>query len=436
MGRKMKDSGVEWIGEIPEDWKIERLKYQFNFGKGLAITKADLVADGIGVISYGQIHSKSNTGTSLNDLLIRYIPQDSEAITESSLLHEGDFVFADTSEDLDGCGNCVYIDKNKKLYAGYHTIILKNTKGNGKYLAYLFQTDNWRKQIRSKVLGVKVFSISRKILSEAINIIPPIEMQNKIVKILDVKCNTIDTAISKANASIIAYKSLKQSLITRAVTKGVRGKREMKDSGIEWIGEIPADWDVTRIKFLFELRNERNFLPLEEVNLISLYTDKGVIQHDDLEKTTGNKASNADGYKIVCKDDIVVNIILCWMGAIGRSDYEGVTSPAYDVYTPNADVDSRFYHHYFRTTGFNGDCYKRGKGIMAMRWRTYAEQFRDIKVVHPPMEEQQEILRYLDEKCSAIDTLIAKKEQLLSELETYKKSLIYEYVTGKREVPA
>ena len=210
----------------------------------------------------------------------------------------------------------------------------------------------------------------------------------------------------------------------------------MKDSGIEWIGEIPADWDVTRIKFLFELRNERNFLPLEEVNLISLYTDKGVIQHDDLEKTTGNKASNADGYKIVCKNDIVVNIILCWMGAIGRSAYEGVTSPAYDVYIPNADVDSRFYHHYFRTTGFNGDCYKRGKGIMAMRWRTYAEQFRDIKVVHPSMEEQQEILRYLDEKCSAIDTLIAKKEQLLSELETYKKSLIYEYVTGKREVPA
>lgn len=209
----------------------------------------------------------------------------------------------------------------------------------------------------------------------------------------------------------------------------------MKDSGIEWIGEIPVEWEERRIKTLFNLRKERNFSPLEEVNLISLYTDLGVVQHSELEKTTGNKASNADGYKTVYRDDIVVNIILCWMGAIGRSEYNGVTSPAYDVYIPRNEVLSKFYHYYFRTKGFSGDCYKRGKGIMAMRWRTYSDQFRDIRVVYPSLEEQREIVNYLDQKCAAIDELIAKKEQYLSEIENYKKSLIYEYVTGNKEVP-
>lgn len=208
----------------------------------------------------------------------------------------------------------------------------------------------------------------------------------------------------------------------------------MKDSGIEWIGEIPAEWDVVRIKNLFDYRNERNFKPLEEVNLISLYTDKGVVQHCDLDETTGNKASNADGYKLVYENDIVVNIILCWMGAIGRSAYFGVTSPAYDVYSPKQKTNSKFYHYLFRTNGFSGDCYKVGRGIMAMRWRTYSDQFRAIKVVSPPQSEQEEIVEYLDEKCEGIDDLIAKKQQYLTEIENYKKSLIYEYVTGKKEV--
>lgn len=97
-------------------------------------------------------------------------------------------------------------------------------------------------------------------------------------------------------------------------------------------------------------------------------------------------------------------------------------------------IDSRYYHHYFRTQGFSGECYKRGKGIMAMRWRTYSDQFRDIPVLVPPIEEQKEILHYLDETSNKMDILIAKKEQFLSEMESYKKSLIFEYVTGKKEV--
>lgn len=157
-------------------------------------------------------------------------------------------------------------------------------------------------------------------------------------------------------------------------------KSKIKDSGIQRIGQIPNDWNTQHVKTIFDLRTEKSFLPLSEVNLISLYTDKGVIQHSDLEETSGNKASNAEGYKKVHKNDIVVNIILCWMGAIGCSDYDGVTSPAYDVYSPKTGVESKYYHYYFRTKGFNGDCYKNGRGIMLMRWRTYSDQFRAITV--------------------------------------------------------
>ena len=259
--------------------------------------------------------------------------------------------------------------------------------------------------------------------------------KKKIAIFLSDKCSELNNMLEKIHISIEEYKQLKQAVITQAVTKGVRGKREMRGSGIEWIEKIPNDWKEQRIKTLFRLRDERNNLPLEEVNLISLYTDLGVVQHSQLEKTSGNKASNADGYKLVYENDIVVNIILCWMGAIGRSKHNGVTSPAYDIYIPLEGVESKFYHYYFRTKGFAGDCYKRGKGIMAMRWRTYSDQFRDITVVYPPLEEQREIVCYLDNKISEIDKIIQKKEQYLTEIENYKKSLIYEYVTGKKEVP-
>lgn len=282
--------------------------------------------------------------------------------------------------------------------------------------------------------GTTFKEISADVFSNFILPNPPINEQNRIASYLDTKCAKIDAVLEQTRNSIEEYKKLKQSVITQAVTKGICPGRKMKDSGIEWIGEIPEEWEVRRIKTLFSLRDERNYLPLEEVNLISLYTDKGVVQHSDLEKTTGNKASNADGYKLVYENDIVVNIILCWMGAIGRSAYNGVTSPAYDIYIPSDEIDCRFYHHYFRTSGFSGDCYKRGKGIMAMRWRTYSDQFRDIRVVMPPIEEQIEIILYLDEKTEEIEKLIAKKEKFLTKLEFYKKSLIYECVTGKREV--
>ncbi|WP_276752488.1 restriction endonuclease subunit S [Treponema succinifaciens] len=207
----------------------------------------------------------------------------------------------------------------------------------------------------------------------------------------------------------------------------------MKDSGIDWIGKIPDEWTTRQIRYLFEIRDERNYKPLSEVNLISVYTDKGVLQHSDIEQTTGNKAQNADGYKHVYKNDLVVNIILCWMGALGISDFDGVTSPAYDVYSPkNLDlIFPKYYHYLFRTPQFNGKCYTEGRGIMQMRWRTYSSEFKSIKIPLPPLPEQTKIANFLDKKCAQIDSIIEESKKSIEEYKSWKQSVVFEAVTGK-----
>lgn len=422
---EMKNSGIEWIGEIPTRWKFKKIKHSFNIIAG-ATPKSEVTEFWDGDIAW---ITPADYKTA--DVYVaggkRNLSQAGYDSCGTTLIPSGSIVFskrapigsvAINTNDLctnQGCLSCVPKCECVTKYFYYMMSVFTE-------IFNLFGTGTTFKEISAD--NFANFSLP----------FPDIKEQYQIVSYLDRKCAEIDAVIEKTKATIEEYKKLKQSVITEAVTKGIRGERPMKDSGIEWIGNIPAEWDVVRIKTLFDYRNERNDKPLEEVNLISLYTDLGVVQHCDLEATTGNKASNADGYKLVYENDIVVNIILCWMGAIGRSAYTGVTSPAYDVYSPKEGTNTKFYHHLFRTQGFNGDCYKVGRGIMAMRWRTYSDQFRAIKVVAPPQEEQQDIVDYLDKKCAEIDTLIAKKTALLDEMEAYKKSVIYEYVTGKKEV--
>ena len=405
----MKDSGIQWIGQIPENWRIERFKFT---------------------------HQNSNVGESIDknfcserDGKLLFYTAGLEPITTNysnfpcwKYTKERDLLLARNGTPY------VYLPKEKAVYSDHIIRVTINDNYSKRFIRYCLQ-----QAIKNEVVDtVSITTWSVPIWDSQYLSLPSIEQQKRIADFLDQKTTEIQFAIDNTKQTIEEYKKLKQAVITKAVTKGLEPNRKMKASGIEWIGQIPEEWEVKRIKTLFDLRSEKNYLPLSEVNLISLYTDLGVRQHSDIEATTGNKAMNADGYKKVYKDDIVVNIILCWMGAIGRSDYEGVTSPAYDVYKPKENVNSRFYHYYFRTKGFNGDCFKRGKGIMLMRWRTYADYFRDISVVAPSETEQEKIVEYLDRKCSQIDTLISQKEQFITELEKYKQSLIYEYVTGKR----
>ena len=224
---KLVTSGIDWIGDIPEGWEVKPFKELFRTGKGLSFTKADLVKEGIPVISYGQVHSKQNTGTRIDDVLVRFVPDEIAKGGESSKVKVGDFIFADTSEDLSGCGNCVYVDKEIGLYAGYHSVIaFSKRKESNIYLAYLFLTDYWRSQIRCRVSGIKVYSISQAIIKQTSIILPSQEEQQAIASYLDEKCADIDRLIDMKLQKIEKLKDYKKSVIYEAVT----GKTDLRYS--------------------------------------------------------------------------------------------------------------------------------------------------------------------------------------------------------------
>lgn len=221
---EMKDSGVDWIGKIPAGWEARNLTQCCDFFKGLAITKADLTESGTPVISYGQIHSKLNIGTHLRPELLRHVPEAIAAADPGSRLKVGDIVFADTSEDVEGCGNCVLIDAEFPVYAGYHAIVARpDESGRSRYLSYLFNAPRWRAQIRAKVAGIKVFSITQRIFKGVSLLLPSVADANAIADYLDAECAKIDKMAELVTREIELYGKLKRSLINEVVT----GKRKV-----------------------------------------------------------------------------------------------------------------------------------------------------------------------------------------------------------------
>ena len=219
----LKDSGLEWIGQIPEHWSINRFKAIFTLNTGISFTKADLVETGQPVISYGQVHSKLNQVAKANLSLIKYIPQSLTIGKQKSYCLPNDFIFADTSEDFEGCGNNFYNDSELSVFAGSHTILAKlRCNIEGKYLAYLFSTSLWRQQIRSRVNGVKVFSVTQSILKATSVILPPIAEQQAIAAYLDEKVGKLDEAIEKQLRMIELLKERKQILISDVVTGKIK----------------------------------------------------------------------------------------------------------------------------------------------------------------------------------------------------------------------
>lgn len=213
------NADIRWDIDYPAHWGLQRIRESFSFRKGLSITKANLEDSGIAVISYGQVHSKKNSGMGLNSDLIRYVNKSYINSNQSCLVEKGDFIFADTSEDVEGCGNCAYIDWDDTIFAGYHTIIAhSNSENSNRYLAYLFQSPTWRYQIRKKVNGVKVYSITQKMLKDTFILIPPVDEQKDIVTYLDKICPQINVMIEKVNGKINNLQDLRKRLISDVVT--------------------------------------------------------------------------------------------------------------------------------------------------------------------------------------------------------------------------
>lgn len=223
---EMKDSGVEWLEDIPNEWNLKRSNYVFKFSKGLSITKENLQDEGIPCINYGEIHSKYGFEVNPKRHKLKCVTEGYFNSSPNALIKYGDFVFADTSEDIQGCGNFSYLNAEDSIFAGYHTIIARPIKKvSSRYLAYLFDSDDWRIQIRTKVSGIKVFSITQSILKTTKVILPTLSEQKLIVDYLDNKFVSINSIINNMKKQIEKLKEAKQSLISEAVT----GKIEILD---------------------------------------------------------------------------------------------------------------------------------------------------------------------------------------------------------------
>ncbi len=428
-----KDSDVEWLGNIPSSWEVLRFRDICNFGKGLNITKDNLEDVGIPCVNYGEVHSKYRFEVNPETNELKCVSENYLKSSPKSLLQYGDFVFADTSEDVEGSGNFTYLNSHQMTFAGYHTVIVRPKNNiNVRFLAYVFDSLSFRNQIRKAVKGVKVYSITKAILKDTNIWLPDVDCQYEISKFLDKKVAELDQAISLKEQQIALLNERKQIVIQKAVTQGLNPNVPMKDSGVEWIGEIPEHWEIQKVKHLFQLIIEpapKN----NDLELLSVYTDIGVKPRKELEER-GNKASTTDGYWKVRKGDIIVNKLLAWMGAIGLSNYDGVTSPAYDILRAIKPLNPYIYHLLFRSPTCSAELKKHSRGIMEMRLRLYFDKFGDVLVPYAPINEQNEIIQYIEIEEQRINSGIELIQQQIEKLKEYKTTLINDAVTGKIKV--
>lgn len=430
-----KDSGVDWIGEIPAEWEVVPLKSSFVFGKGLPITKADLLDEGVPVISYGQIHSKANNPAHVNDSLIRFVSRTYLETSPVSLTMQGDFLFADTSEDVEGSGSFVYHDRSDEIFAGYHTLILSpNDCRQGRYFSYLFQSDEWRGQIRSRVSGVKLFSLTQRILGDVGILLPSHCEQTNIADYLDSATARIDELVEDCEREVELLQEYRKAIISEAVTKGLDPNAPMKDSGVEWIGEIPNTWKVFPSKALFRESKELRHSADKQCAATQKY---GIIPQDEYTALENQRMVAADKnlemWKHVEPGDFVISL-RSFQGGLELSRVTGCVTWHYIVLKKGPAVDPGYYKYLFKTQRY----------IEALqRTCTYIRDGQDLRYSNfvqvplplPDLCEQRRIAGDLDEITAHVDSLIDAKQQMADKLREYRKSLISEAVTGKFRVP-
>lgn len=432
MARKMKDSGIEWIGEIPEGWSKNKVIRLFDI-IGSGTTPKNITSD-FPVVNW--IQSGDITGSFMPacknvisaNLLSQYSALKVYPAPFIIIAMYGASVGNASISLIDGCVNqacCVLSSPSCNLHYAFYVI-----KSAQSYLV-------------RKAVGGGQPNISQETIKQLWLPLPPLSTQDIIVRNLDATCSKIDDLLTSVHASIEEYKKLKQAVITQAVTKGVRGEREMKDSKVEWIGKIPREWNITKIKSgVTKIGSGKTPSGGAET-----YTDSGVIflrsqnVYDctlNLESPTYISPEVDATMKStrVLPDDVLLNIT---GGSIGRCSIVPKTLGLANVnqhvciIRTNPLIFLPKYVQYFWVSALGHlaiDLYQTGGNREGMS----ADAIRNTPIPYAPLKEQKEIVAYLDAKCAEIDKLIAKKEQLVKELESYKKSLIYEVVTGKREV--
>lgn len=437
----MKKSAIKNL-YIPEDWDELKFRQIFWFGKGLSITKDDLVDEGIPVVSYGQVHSKINSGTGLCDDLFRYVPESYLRTSRNCIVRKNDFIFADTSEDYAGIGNCAFIDRDDIIFAGYHSIIARPIRNDiyPKYFAYLFLSNCWRDQIRASVMGIKVFSITQKLLRDTYVLIPSLDEQRAITHILDDECSKIDHLSNQLEKQIDQLKRYKKAIISYAVTRGLDVSVPMRDTGIGYIGEMPAHWNAKRMKYVLAKplqygANETGDDYNEDWPRYIRITD--ITENNEL-KDEGKQALPPDVAKpYLLKDG---DVLFARSGAtVGKTFYytDDCGTAAFAGYLIKAQTDRskvlpKFL--YYSTLGTGYENWKNMVFTQATIQNIGADKYAQFIVTIPPLDEQKVIIEYLDSECGKIDRILAAKELQLETMTRHKQSLIYEYVTGKKRV--
>lgn len=433
MARKMKDSGIEWIGEIPEGWEIVPVRSCFD---EVRTKNTDGQEQNALQFKSGNIISKANFNANIDDYV-------ADTITNYTVVLPDTVMINGLNLNYDFKSLRVALVKEKGVITpAYLAIFPDRKKIFPQYATYLFKGYETKMAFHNMGAGIRK-TLGYKEFKNQPLLLPSKEEQNKISAYLDSKCSHIDIMLSKIRSSIEEYKKLKQAVITQAVTKGVRGEREMKDSGVEWIGEIPAEWSITKIKSgVTKIGSGKTPSGGAET-----YTDSGVIflRSQNVYDCTLNLESptyispEVDAIMKstrVLPDDVLLNIT---GGSIGRCTIVPKTLGLANVnqhvciIRTNPLIFLPKYVQYFWVSALGHlaiDLYQTGGNREGMS----ADAIRNTPIPYAPLKEQKEIADHLDAKCAEIDKLIAKKEQLVKELESYKKSLIYEVVTGKREV--
>lgn len=418
--REMKDSGIEWVGAIPAAWGVHRIASHFQEikEKNTANAYSNALQFKMGkIIAKPQKWDEDET----NETYSAYTVVHPNTIMINGLNLEFDFVTQRVAR----------VECNGIITSAYIALSPRDDI-NAEYICYLLKSYDACRAFHSMGRGLrKILSYSE--LKNKPIVVPPLAEQERIAAFLDAECAEIDAVLEKTRASIEEYKKLKQAVITQAVTKGVRGDRPMKDSGIEWIGDIPAEWDVLNLvahtSMLTPMRDRPENLdgPIPWVR----------IEDFEGKYIESSKAGLGVSMKTVKEMNLKVypvGTILCTssciMGKCAIVSRELVSNQRFIGIIPDQTTDKTYLYYLMTSNAERMNFLSTG----ALQANLSRSAFEHLKVQFPPYSEQQEIAAYLDDKCEKIDELILKKQQYLTEIENYKKSLIYEYVTGKREV--
>lgn len=418
----MKDSGISWVGEIPKEWSVNRAKYCFVNTKEIAGCMSDRY-ERLALTMNGVIKRSKDDSNGLQP----------EKFETYQILRPDELVFK--LIDLQNVstsrvGLSPYLGLVSPAY-----IILKSNKRVLPAFAEKYFLMLWKNQIFNALgdAGVRSNLNSKDLLELSIPF-PTFAEQQRIAEFLDRECGKIDGLKADIQAQIDTLEQYKRSVITEAVTHGLNPSAPMKGSKV-WYGQIPSEWKELKGKYVFKQRNDRgNNVCLQ---LLSPTQKYGVIPQDKYEELTGmnavklNDSTNYALLKTIHKSDYCISL-RSFQGGFEYSEYEGVVSPAYQVFYPIITIADGYYKYLFKEKGFIDvmNSYtmslRDGKNIAF-------DDFGDTFIPVPPLDEQQEIADYLDNKCAEIEQLIADKKSQIETLDGYKKSLIYEYVTGKKE---